>query len=265
MLDIRTSEGAIVMNGDPLLSCRIKIDRAIKHFNDFTQVIKVFAARNTHSFWVDEDSEPAIQIYRIRIEEDIPVEWSGYIGDVIHNLRSSLDCIATELVLRYGQNVTEKVLRDTYFPIVQERTKLSSKKPVEFFARVGPRVERLIRLLQPYCGGRGHALWQLHQLDVADKHRRILVARTAVTNVEFSVPAPLGRTVLNKLPFPLKDGDEVCRVVFFEPHFNAAAHFTVDVAFNEPIIAERALVIPTLSKFINYSQRVHSIFEKSCF
>ena len=105
------------MNGDPLLSCRIKVDRAIKHFNDLTDAIKPFAARETYRIWADEDSEPAVKIYRVRIVEDMPTQWSGHIGDVIHNLRSALDCLATELIIKFCPGASDEVLRETYFPI----------------------------------------------------------------------------------------------------------------------------------------------------
>ena len=258
------------MNDDPLLSCRIKIDRATKHFNDLTQAIKPFANRETYRIWADEQSEPAIKIYRVKITEDMPPEWSGYIGDVIHNLRSALDCLATELVLKYCSNVNDEILRKTYFPISWDEPGLTNnKRRAEFFERVGPEVEKVIRLMEPYRGGNGHALWQLDQLDVADKHRRILPARGAVVNVEFFVPSPeTGGAVSapqQKPPFPLKDGDEVCRVVFFQPEFNANAHFTLEIAFNEPPIAVGEPVMPTLTKFHNFVERVITIFEQRFF
>ncbi len=105
------------MNGDPLLSCRIKISRAYKHLDDLIAMMNAYAERYTYEFVADEESEPAIKIYRVRIIEDIPADFSGPIGDVIHNLRSALDCLATALVLRADPGVTDEVLRETYFPI----------------------------------------------------------------------------------------------------------------------------------------------------
>lgn len=255
------------MNGDPLLSCRIKIDRAIKHFNDLTYAIKPFADRETYRIWADEESEPSIKIYRVRITEDMPPEWSGYIGDVIHNLRSALDCLATELVLKYCSSVNDEMLRKTYFPISWDEPGLTKNKDrADFFERVGPKVEKVIRRLQPYRRGKGHVLWQLHQLDISDKHRRILPARGAVSDIAFMIPSPeVGGTISvpkYEPPFPLKDGDEICRIGFFEPQFNANAHFTLQIAFNEPPIAVGEAVMPTLSKFINFVQRLTFIFER---
>ncbi len=82
------------MNGDPLLSCRIKVDRAIKHFNDLTDAIKPFAARETYRIWADEDSEPAVKIYRVRIVEDMPTQWSGHIAVTSSTICEALSTVS---------------------------------------------------------------------------------------------------------------------------------------------------------------------------
>ena len=129
---------------DPLLSCRIKIDRATNHFNALTEAINGFTGRSTHQIYADEVSEPAIKIYRIKILEEIPSEWSGHIGDIIHNLRSTLDCLATELVIKFCPAAEEKALRETYFPIAGDAQSLSDGRRSRFFTRVGQGVEKLI-------------------------------------------------------------------------------------------------------------------------
>ena len=251
------------MNGDPLLSCRIKIDRAIKHFNDLIAEVEAYRDRDPNKIILDEDSEPAIKIYKIGIKEPMPETWSAIIGDTIHNLRSAMDCLAVALVVRAG--ITDPgIIQDTYFPISWDNVGLSGAKRLLFFQRVGPAAEKIIRRLQPYRGGKGHPLWQLNQLDIIDKHRRIIPAGAALSKVEFFIErhdAPA--SVYKAQPaFPLKEGDELFRAVFFEAHFDANSHFTFDVAFNETGIVEREPVLPTLSEFINFVQRVIMIFEK---
>jgi hypothetical protein len=254
---------------DPLLSCRIKVDRANLHFNELTEATRKFTARWTHQIYSDEESEPSIKIYRIRILEDIPAEWSGFIGDIIHNLRSALDCLAAELIIKFHPAAGEPELRDTYFPIAREPSDLNRGRRSRFLNRVGPRVERLVRRLQPYREGKGHVLWQIDALDIADKHRRIIPAFAGVGSINFFVVPPSNGSRLDlpkyQPPFPLKDGDEICRVGFFEPHFESNAHFRLEIAFNEDQIVVGEPVMLTLEKFIQYVDRVVEIFRQHCF
>ena len=65
--------------------------------------------------------------------------------------------------------------------------------------------------------------------------------------------------------FPLKEGDELFRVVFVESHFDAHTHFIFEVAFGESEIVYGQPLMPTLSQFINFVQRLVFIFEKRFF
>jgi hypothetical protein len=257
------------MNSDPLLSCWIKIDRANKHLNDLIEAMKVFQHRYTHEFVPDEESEPAIKIYRVRILEDIPAKFSGYIGDVIHNLRSALDCLAVALIKRADPTVGEDILRETYFPIAWDEPGLSRDRPTKFFSRVGAPAEKLIRRVQPYRGGKGQILWQLDNLDIADKHRRIIPGLLNVEKITFYVMPPIDGSAVSlpkyEPPFPLKDGDEICRVAFFEPNFKSSVHFQLEVAFNEPPIIVAEPVAPTLKQFIYFVHRLVDIFRRNIF
>ena len=68
------------MSDNPLLSCWLKIDRAKQHFDDLNRTIRVFADTDPHRIIVDDDTEPAIKIYKIGIREPTPDTWSPIIG-----------------------------------------------------------------------------------------------------------------------------------------------------------------------------------------
>src|SRR5436190_208277 len=98
-----------------LRSSDLKIYRAIKHFDDLNAQIVAFQQLNPYRIVVDDDSEPAIRIYKMGVVEGIPSPgWSVYIGDVLHNIMSTLDSLATSLVERGGHG-TEEILKNTYF------------------------------------------------------------------------------------------------------------------------------------------------------
>ena len=165
---------------DQLLSSRIKLDRAAKHFNDLIVELEAFGALNPYRILPDEDSEPAIKIYRVQMMDTVPAHWSAIVGDLIHNLKSALDALATSLVTRgahlRGEVASKTAIQETYFPIRGKQAGLSDDKAIAFFRRAGPEVEKVIRHLQPYRGGKGDPLWRLNQLNIIDKHRRIIAA-----------------------------------------------------------------------------------------
>ena len=203
-----------------------------------------------------------MKIYKLHIVEPIPEIWSANIGDIIHNLRSVLDALATSLVIANG-HTSEAVMRETYFPIRHDEAGLADGSVLAFFQRAGPAAEKLIRRLQPYRGGKGHAFWQLHRLDIIDKHRAIIPVGANLANIQTFPP---GNSVYTGKPtYPLKEGDELFRSVFFEDHFDGKTHFVFEVAFGEGQIVDGQPLMPTLIQFINLVERLMMIFAKYVF
>ena len=176
------------MADDPLLSCRLKIDRAIEHFNHLHAHYEAFTARRPYRVVVEEDTEPAIKIHRVHIAESIPQEWSAVVGDVLHNLRSALDSLAASLIEQKA-TAPKSVVERTYFPIRGAKSGLYDNEATSFFGHIRSDAEKLIRRLEPYRGGKGNPLWQLSRLNIIDKHRRILLAGANLSKVQVSIVA----------------------------------------------------------------------------
>lgn len=214
----------------PLQSCRVKINRTDKHLADFQTLLDKFASRNPYLIVSDEETEPAIRIFRVRIREQIPAEFSGIIGDAVHNLMSALDALAMSLVIRAAtEPITEEVMRDTYFPI-HWKPGFPGERFARFFQRIGPEAEEIIRKMEPYKGGLHDNLFRLWRLDVIDKHRAIVpvaadLESETYTFVEENTPAIRNHKPVKKR-FPIKDGNEIARRAFFEPEYDTHAHFS---------------------------------------
>jgi hypothetical protein len=204
--------------------------------------------------------------------EDIPVAWSGIIGDIIHNLRSALDSLATNLVV-HGGHFSKSALKETYFPIRSSKSLLSDKDASAFFRRVGPRVEKIIRRLQPYRGGKGHPLWQLNQLDIIDKHRRIIAAYGDLKSIQVNhwpqPTLPAAPLPFNFAPFPLKEGDELLRVAFWEPHFDSNApifsltYRSTKRKLSRAILLRKRSVISSISWSVSSSLSRHASLRRA--
>ena len=95
------------------------------------------------------------------------------VGDAVHNLRTALDLMASELATMKGRGC-----KDVYFPIADVEANLDKRIEKTCFAKAGDDAVEILRSLKPYRGG-NDLLRTLHDLDIADKH----TALTAVNSM----------------------------------------------------------------------------------
>jgi hypothetical protein len=105
----------------------------------------------------------------------LDVEWAGItmlpgaiIGDTVHNLRTALDLMASELA-RINGNPDD----DVYFPFARSPDQFEHVIKSRHFDRAGDDAVALLRTFAPYRGG-NEALRGLHDLDIRDKHTAIV-------------------------------------------------------------------------------------------
>ena len=175
-------------------------------------------------------------------------------GDIIQNLRSSLDHLAYGLVIASGGKPTTS----TMFPI-SEHVPATPEEEASFGRKVkGMRKEAvdLIRSIKPYKGG-NDALWRLHRLNNIDKHRLLLVCGAFVHNWSITqhidVTQPDVRTLermarayasdmngsrMRNDTFALKAGDIILRD-FPNAKPNQNIKLFVEIAIDEPGICNR--------------------------
>jgi hypothetical protein len=101
-------------------------------------------------------------------------------GDFSHNLRSVLDHIVYAAIIRSTKKAPDSP--HVQWPV---QTEVDGKNFDRITKGVPAEAARIIRSLQPYHEGSGeaykqNALWQLHKLDIVDKHRRIAINEVAV-------------------------------------------------------------------------------------
>jgi hypothetical protein len=142
-------------------------------------------------------------------------------GDCLHNLRSSLDHLAWQLVLADGGTPTTR----TDFPIFKceglfREHKKSKKAPTGVVGGVSQQAAALIESLQPYNRTDGspeeHPLWVVHHLNIIDKHRRLSLTTLGRTNTQTTLTNAAGHPIfaLQLLDHPqgagpVDDGAEV--------------------------------------------------------
>jgi hypothetical protein len=146
-----------------------KYDWAEQHVSNFEAAVDSFRLTNSHSIGRKNDVETGEYIYYVKTVPVIPASFSLMLGDALHNLRSTLDHLAVALVEAGSEDPNPK----TCFPIF-DTPKAYSVMSRGKVPGLGEHTLYALDNIQPYKGGFGHWAWQLHQLDIRDKHRMLL-------------------------------------------------------------------------------------------
>ena len=199
------------MSGDELAyPSRLKIWRAKKHIQELWLDVEKFM--HDRPFRVLIKHRPQANEYLIVTKryKPFPDNWSLMIGDIVHNLWSSLDLAIYSMASDKATNPHALM-----FPFVREEKWLEGKirsAQVEF---AGTNVVRYIRALKPYGNG-NPVLSGIFRLDTQDKHRLLILAGHVLDFNEASLRAiipgnppirwPEG---IGKIRFTHPDEDEV--------------------------------------------------------
>lgn len=170
----------------------LKIERAQRHLSEMERVVTDYLARYPArwSGTIEMHAEERRAEINFSFEHDaMPEEASSILGDIIHNLRSSLDLMASELcVLR------QESPKDVYFPFCDDPDYLPTMIAKKHFDRAGPDAVKLLTELKPYKGG-NIALRAIHDLDVQDKHQRLIVNQVSSSGPILDMRPPSGPPV----------------------------------------------------------------------
>ena len=201
----------------PKESWTLKLDRAEEHLKEFEGEISKYAGR--HPYMAEPipktKSHPDVRHSRLRFVQQPDRMTAVILGDVIHNMRSSLDHLRCGLVPSTRRN---KLL---YFPIetvdIWEKDELGAYVVADDEARKGycsavkgmaPGAQAIIESAQPYKMGdkaASHPFALLNSLDNADKHRHLVVLATALSDITMTISAK-GYIAERRLPGVAKDG-----------------------------------------------------------
>lgn len=124
--------------------------------------------------------------YEVVVTEAIPTTLAPTVGDIIHNLRTSLDVLAYDLVRdKSGVDLTK-----VYFPFSGSATGLDEVIQRRQMDKATPEVIAHIKSLKPYTQHGNQSLCGVHALDIFDKHRSVLPAHGWV-RIPYSESAPI--------------------------------------------------------------------------
>nr|WP_166179168.1 hypothetical protein [Altererythrobacter segetis] len=125
------------------------------------------------------------------------------VGDIIHNARTALDHMASEMA-----RLNNQPDRGVYFPFAENAAGLEEQIKKKNFKRCGAAAVALLRTFKPYKGG-NIELRAVHDLDVLDKHRALVpvagVKPRAAKAFEWVGPMIEKRRQLRWIPIELVD------------------------------------------------------------
>jgi hypothetical protein len=157
------------MNSEPsFIAPFAKVERAKSQINDLDIAIKSFFATARHEIVSECYPEVGEEIWRFKLSDKLPNDLSVRTGEILHNLRSSLDQMLAEVVVRISERSESKVGFPFGIDFGKFETALEEQK------KLPPDAVQMIRNLRPYKGG-DPLLWLLHATNNRDKHRMGLV------------------------------------------------------------------------------------------
>ncbi len=191
---------------DPLDGVLAKLERANEHYAELNAEIRTYLAsepyvvvRQEHPDW--EGSGDDYVSFVLRLREEAPIRLGVVLGDCAHNLRSSLDHLAWQLVVAAG-NEPKGGPGGTQFPIVEA----IPKKVVAIVGGVDPKALLVIDSHQPYHLGDDaplHSLSVIRTISNTDKHQNLLLASAYVFNASANL---VDRTTGQVLSNPVDKG-----------------------------------------------------------
>ena len=251
------------MNVTRVERIRAVVTRAKQNIQDFQLGLQSFYDSKPHEVIAKEDAHTGERLYRLVKVDPVPFALTTIAADVIQNLRSPLDHLAFQLVLdaNGGRRPTGKDV--VYYPITSAASEYKALRARNIMG-VRQEVIDAIDATEPYPGGKGHALWQLNQLNKIPKHQDLLSTATVEDGVDF---VALIRSVDNDPwlerfealpPFfiraadtpPLNVGDVLARVPR-EAQMTRERHFSFAVTFHTLGVIEREPALKFLQDTAN--------------
>lgn len=253
---------------------QVKVERAKEHIANLDRAIRTFFDSKPYQVSTKRDPTRRL-IYYLTSVQSIPTSFASITGDVIQNLRSSLDHLAQQLFLVGTKASTTS--RKISFPIGVDAH--AYKSQVGQLKRGGLRQDAIDVLngVEPYQGGKGHRLWVLHELNNIDKHRLLVTVGSSYQSFNVGAhmrpmmqkqAAVVGITA-PKVPdlylspadnlFPLKAGDELFTDAI-DAEVNKEMDFRFDIVLNEPGIIEGGRLLDIVNDFSDLVSKTVSLF-----
>jgi len=232
----------------PLEGIRKKIERAKENIKDLRREIDFFLDYGIKPNIPDDDVKSLEELKKVHLNRPVPPRLSVLIGEIVHQLRSTLDHLAWQLSdTSYRSSFPRRIEFPIYiFPIKDPDELKSFDRKVKGFT---PSVKARIEGLQPRSSADPLAI--LHEMDVVEKHRELLLVVSAFEHVVTSpITETEGITFYAHADVPLPVGN-----------VNMRGEYSAQVSFAQFGILQHQPVVPSLTQLLYAVEEVILIFE----
>jgi hypothetical protein len=242
-----------------LSGLRLRCARANRHIGELESMQECFLAENPCRIVCEPDAESQSLHLRALVDKQLPAEASVVIGDVLHNLRASLDNLACLSLVKNGRTPDFT----TQFPVADDSKGLENAIRRKL-AGASPRFVGFVRTMKPYRVGGDNVIFQLSRLNNIDKHRSIITTTTLheLTNVRVECENGNGGRFNLDAPRITFHGSGYACMPFVPLTPDAKVKIQHDpnpsfeVRFCETGVADGSPVIETLKRFANRCREV---------
>lgn len=219
--------------------CRAKLARAEELWDEVWASLNGFLEQGPYQSEGAFDPNSSEWVVRFRVLEEPPLKWGVLIGDVVHNLRSALDHLAWQLVLRNGGEPSWR----TQFPIyADENSYLRANGGQAQIAGMSEEDKNRIEERQPFNlaadADRPHELAVLQFLSNVDKHRVVHTSLVQTAGSQFGIHDLQDVSGIGQIApqfGSLVDGADLVRIGVVadgpNPSLTVDAQLELDVAF----------------------------------
>jgi hypothetical protein len=278
----------------PLAGCRAKLDRANEHIGSLEKKVKGFLKKQPYKVVFDPTPYRGRPRLVANIRREPPTEeWGALMGEIIHDVRSSLGHLVWQLTLDNKGEPPEPLARrwkDIEFPIYDDcdlyfgRIRNTRVRPASrLLWGVDPKLGTVFERLQPYRRRKSHRywLWVLNELWNADKHRTYPLVGFFVEFPNYTINDPFQmRIIKSRDPGPVEDGTPVASVKVFAtepadtpPKLRVGDRIevqmeiapTFDIAFKKGPPAYGGRLVQTLKNFHSRVGKIIDLFDRTVF
>lgn len=174
-------------------SSRLKVERAKKHILDLKRLLDCFIKSDFYSVRVEPYERKNSLWFDINKSLLSLTDAALITGDALHNLKSALDFLFNEIVL---PSANPKARDERRFPVRNSRDEFVTTLHglLEEQRISGPVYQLFTDSVCAYEGG-NTALWALHKLDIADKHKLLIPVIGLMRFVEIRLENEKGEVV----------------------------------------------------------------------
>lgn len=150
-------------------SAYLKIKRAEKHY---AELMLFFKKNKPFGYFLETNFKTGERATFAKKNEDSANEAALIIGDILHNLRSSIDHAYWNCTEKHAKSDGER--KNIQFPITSTEKSLKESVIPGLPSRVSYEFAKALESLKPYRDGGSKYLCAIHDLDVLDKHKLLV-------------------------------------------------------------------------------------------